>query len=356
MRRIEGSIGIVLALSVMAVSAVCNARYGMSLAREGIDSGVMIAVAGFADVGKAVCWIYFARALVRREWLAAGAALAIFGGCLLYAVAGSLGYVAMHRAQSTAGVAAKGQDARALESELARKEATLSALGVVEPVAAIGKQIEALKQDRRFMASAGCSEPSNDQARSFCAGLARLEASHKKAEAVMKLEDEIEVLRAERRAMGGVAQAEKGDFQSALIAQLSGVNIPTVQLSMALVFVFVVETGSCFLLWLSLNHLAGDQAARTRPAQVADLGRFVEENLALREGGEVCVETLKAAFVTWCGGERLQPLAAAALDAGLQEFRRVGGLGQHTRGGKTYLAGVVMTTGYRNDGRDGREQ
>ena len=266
MRTLESIIGIVLALGIMAVSAVINARYGMSLAKPGFDQTLMMAVAVFVDATKAVSWIYFAGAVARRQVMAATSSLLIFLCCFTYAVSGALGYIAMNRAQSSATVESHGETAASIKSELGRKEKSLAALGSVSPPAVVAKQVEAKKQDKRYTTTLQCgyipadSTKASDTARTFCIELAQLEAEQKKAEAAAILEDDLTDLRKQRDAAGGVATADKGDFQSALITQLitnfATVQLSTVQMSLSLLFVIVVESGACFLLWLSLNHAA----------------------------------------------------------------------------------------------------
>ena len=263
---IVSGLGVLLALAVMAVSAIVNARYGMSLARKGFDQHVMMGVAVFADAGKAISWIFFAAALARRQWLASLAALLIFLTCLAYAVAGSLGYVAMHRAETTATVVATGTSAKDLDADIDRKQGQLAKLGILEPASVIAKRIDAAKQDRRYTLTRQCADITTDSSRSFCTTLSGLETAEEQASAAASLEAELAILRSQRRAMGGVATADTGDFQGSLIAQLSGFKVATIQLSLSLLFVIMVESGACFLLWLSLNHgenaLSGSRARR----------------------------------------------------------------------------------------------
>ena len=86
--------GILAAVGIMLVSATMNARYAMSLGGEGVDKYLLAGGAVFADVGKALAWIYFATAVSKRQVLAAVSALMIFVLCLGLAVSGSLGFIA----------------------------------------------------------------------------------------------------------------------------------------------------------------------------------------------------------------------------------------------------------------------
>lgn len=405
MQLLMSAVGVLLAVGVMAVSAVVNARYGMSLARDGFDQQVMMAVAVFADVGKAVSWIFFAGALMRRDVLASLASLLIFAACLTYAVSGSLGYVAMNRAQSTATVESKSDNAIGIKTDLQRDEAARKALGMVEPAAVIGKQIEAKKQDRKYTLSKQCTEATAEASRAFCAELALLEADQLKAETAAKLDTKINTLRQRVETLGGVATADKGDFQGALIAQITNLKVSTIQLSLALLFVVMVESGACFLLWLSLNH--GEQVWRSRrrqtittmsdlptavatpvapvsidrpitpvpvarqlaapvaaksatrptdqatPAQMSpgDLVAFVETGIDLSPGGRAEIGEIARAYKRWCMRNNLRAVSDELIMAGLERFCEVGGIVCEPREGKIYLKDVVITKAAGGDGK-----
>ncbi len=215
LQTVIGSVGVMVAVAVMVVSGVVNARYGMTLARASFDQVVMVAVACFADIAKAISWIFFAAAVARREVLAALASLLIFSASLSYAVAGALGFVALQRAEATNNAADKSERANSLKDELRRKQATLTSLGSVDPLQVVTRDVANMKVDRRFASSKNCVEPTVEASRSFCSTLARRELDFEKASAAKVLEAEIAELRRKQDAAGGGATADKGDFQSA---------------------------------------------------------------------------------------------------------------------------------------------
>lgn len=369
-RKFWSAVGVLLSLLIMTVSGVCNARYGMSLAREGFDEYVMIAAAGFADLGKAVCWIFFASALARREWLASLASLFIFVFCLGYAVAGSLGYVALHRSQSAAGIESKNSNARSIEDELARKKIQLAKLGFVEPSSVLESRIQSKQQDRRFSQTSECSTATLESSRLYCSELATVTADLRKSIAVEKLEDEIAKLNLERAKLGVVTHVDRGDFQSSIIAQISGVSMSNVQLSLSLIFVVLVESASCFLLWISINHgttkkmnppgVVQDCSAPTRAltttiaSQVVagaaeasdvafgDLAEFVDGHLDLHPCGKADVAVMHSTYRDWCvrGGRRALP--DEQFSAGLNRFCKAGGFERVQDSSGQFVIGVVI--------------
>lgn len=364
----------------------------MSLAREGFDAFVMMAAAVFADAGKAISWIYFAHAVKQRQVLAALASFIIFVACLFYAVAGSLGYVAMNRAQSSADQEGRSGEATQLDQEIKRKERLLSELGMTEPAASINKRLEGLKQDKRFAGSQNCKDVTVENTRQFCVQLAQLEAKEKRAERAEKLEQEIESLRHDRKKYAGVAKVEKGDFQASLIAQLTSIDRSTIQLSLALLFVIMVESGACFLLFLSLNfsddksdeavtsdesatqpaapneaigvkHDVGETAltvttqertlidTTTSPTASTELTTlstpddfiaFVEAEIRLVARARTEIGEVATAYKDWCRRWRCQPLDDEAIVEALVKFCRIGRIRQERQGRRIYLIGVAI--------------
>lgn len=369
-------IGVLLSVSVMLVSATANARYGASLAREVIDAYVMIAAAIFADAGKSLTWIYFATALARRQVLAALTAFVIFCACLLWAVSGSLGYMAMSRAQSTAGVENKSDVAKELDAEIKRKQARLTQSDPFEPSAAIAKKVEAMRQDRRHQASANCTDATVESSRIFCAAMARLEAEQKKSESNESLEREIKELREARNKMGDVVRVERGDFQGALIAQLTNLNLSTIQLSLTVVFVLMIESGACFLMWLSLNFAQtprangaaiatqtddADREAQQKNGQRRNLKssdetdrsaldafiEFVEDMIEVDTSASCNIDDIVTTYRAWCTKKNRTELSDDKLALALENFCVAGSLRCEMRDGIFFITGVRLKSSER---------
>jgi hypothetical protein len=259
-------LGVIGALFVMGVSATMNARYAMSLGREPFDQMLLAGGALFADGGKALAWIFFASALARKQRLAALASLLIFVLCLGIAAAGSLGFVALQRAQSTGVIETKTDTLKDLRAEKQRKEEQLSLLAVSEPADVIAKRIAGLKQDWRYSSSRQCGDATASASRKFCTDLANTEADEKKALSAARLEQEISVLRGQMEGLGSVARMGKSDVQSELISKVTGWKLWDVQLWLQLLFVAMIEAGACFMLFAAMNHgqstLASTRALR----------------------------------------------------------------------------------------------
>ncbi len=312
--KVMAIVGGLLAVLVILISAAVNARYGMSLAREGFDQQVMMAVAVFADLGKAVAWVFLLAAIAKRQWLSSLAAAVVFFACLTYAVGGSVGYVASLRAQSSAVIADKAGEVVALDAAIARKRQERDKLGTVTPASVVKKQIEAKRQDARFSSSERCAKATAAASRTFCTELAELEGDELKALEAERIERELATLATQRTTYRGTARVEKGDYQGALIAHLTQWDVSNIQLGLALLFVVVVEGGACFMLGLALNHwtTAKDaQAARRAEASVVMHGpassrRSVEYNDGFVDGTPALIETTPAPLVA--------PVATATTD------------------------------------------
>ena len=276
-------VGGLLALLVILISAAVNARYGMSLAREGFDQQVMMGVAIFADLGKAVAWVFLLGAIAKRQVMSSLAALVVFAACLTYAVGGSVGYVASLRAQSSAAVVDKAKEAEGVDAALRRKQQERDKLGTVTAPSVVKKQIEAKRQDGRYLSSERCTKATAVASRTFCTELAELEGDEQKAVEAERLDKELAALSVQRASYRGTAKVEKGDYQGAFIAHMTQWDGSNIQLGLALLFVIVVEGGACFMLGLALNHWTSTAAARRLDAAAIGKELPIGDSLGSRE-------------------------------------------------------------------------
>ncbi len=288
MNYIVGAAGVVAAFLIMAVSMAINARNGMALVDTEFDKLVVMAVAVFADVAKAVAWIFLMTAITRRQVLASLASGLMFGVCMLYATVGCLGYFAAHRAQSTARTVETSELAKDIDDAKRRKQSQLDALGVITPVSVVAKRIEGMKQNVRFVQSRQCTDVTTAETRKFCMELAGVEAEEKKSLAAAVIEGELVALQTRREQLGRGVRVSEGDFQSRLLAQITKAEMSTIQLSLTILVVLVIEGGACLFLGLALNHFEstrreiGEQLRGT-VAAIAEAGVTVEPAVAGEE-------------------------------------------------------------------------
>lgn len=147
MRGIFSGAGVLAAIGIMIVSASMNARYAMSLGTVEADRYLLAAGALFADVGKALAWLYFTAAVMRRQALSAVTALVIFLPCLGIAVSGSFGYIATQRASAVGHATTRRDTLLALKEDARHKQARRTAIGAVEAVSVVTARLEAMQQN-----------------------------------------------------------------------------------------------------------------------------------------------------------------------------------------------------------------
>ena len=198
MRRLLGGIGVIAAIAIMVVSASMNARYAMSLGTAETDRYLLAAGALFADVGKALAWLYFMAAVAQRQVLGAVAALAIFLPCLGTAISGSFGFIASQRAATIAQATASRDTLQALQDEVRPKQARRAAIGAAEDVASATARLEASRQHALYERSKQCSAATQPDSRTYCQGLKALEADVAKASEAHKLDAEARAVEHER--------------------------------------------------------------------------------------------------------------------------------------------------------------
>jgi len=374
MTYLASGVGFLLGLFIMVVSGMVNARYGMMMFNDDFDRQVMVSVAIFTDIAKATSWIYFARALVRREVISAILSFIMFTACMAWAVSGALGYISLNRNKASELVLKQAELYGDTQAQLKRKTGALQALGNVEPAAVWKKRIEAMRADKRFVLTSECTSIIYDSHRSFCASWGRLGSDYEKAVAYEKLEQEIAELRSRHFAGEGVVNANEGDVQGAVIAQLANLKVSTVQVGLSLLFVTVLECGACYMLWLSMNHFRGEQAharaaqheaqlggelstahdvqerariTETKPkqAQAQDFIAYANQELELEAGEEIDTRDIVTSFKGWCAERCLEPLSDEMIAKGISQLARADNVRSFDRDGRNYLVGVALHGG-----------
>ena len=219
MRRVLSGIGVVAAFVIMLVSASMNARYAMSLGTAETDRNLLAAGALFADVGKALAWLYFMAAVTQRQLLGAVAALVIFLPCLGTAISGSFGFIASQRAVTISQATASRDTLQALQDEARPKQARRAAIGGVEGVASATARLAASRQHAFYDRTKQCTAATQPDSRAFCVGLKALEGDVARASEAHRVDAELRELRSSIDRVGSNGHHDNGDVQGALIAR-----------------------------------------------------------------------------------------------------------------------------------------
>ena len=213
-----------LGLAALALSAWINASAGLAAGNSAEAGRQLAALFVLIDLGKVglltAATVLFAE---RARMMAFGLALA---GVVLLALsfANVAGRIAQLRASEAGAIATGAALAGDAQDELARLKEKLAALGPVAPEAAIRAELEALETDRRWQATAACTDATVTESRRFCADYRGREADLARSLDVQQLEARIDALRSRVAETGRMAGIVEGDWIAGFVARLSGLG------------------------------------------------------------------------------------------------------------------------------------
>ncbi len=227
---------VVIALGVAAFSVNAAYRYGIATA-NGADpwqQGVLFAI---SDVFKFAAFIISPFLWGRSRVLASGA----FGvglllcGLSIWAVLSSE-LIDRAALASTSSQIEKGVGQR--ERDIGRLEAALAGVKALRPAAMVDAEISALRRDRRFTNTAGCTDATASASREFCIGHDRLIAELAGGQQAAEIRRQIDVLRRDQRQEGAVKVASP---ELAMLAKFTGMPVDEIGVWRALALAVVIE-------------------------------------------------------------------------------------------------------------------
>ena len=344
----------IVAIAFMALAAVMNWRFGLTLGRSGFDQMLFAAVGVGVDIAKMLLPFVLYWAVKNRRVLVALLAAIALAAVVSYSLAGLAGYVDLARAAVTGTVTSKKGNASDLRAELQRKQSQLAGLGIGEPQSVIERRLAILQQDARWSSSRQCTNATVHSSRNFCADYRKVEAELAAARAAKQLTSEIAHLRGRLGDLAAVEAVEGNDPRVDVMARLWGWNKLATQTWLGLLLVGIIEFMSTFGIFIAFNHgeiggaLKGWQKSRKRksirnpaapqdpigkpppieapndgpideepelPAidderEIGDVVMFALATMQPEQGSEVDIAALHPAYVTWCSSNDLRPLDA----------------------------------------------
>jgi hypothetical protein len=232
----------------------------------------------------------------------------------------------------------------------------------------IEAEIEAAKQNARWIPSEGCTNATITISREFCEQYHKLQAERAAAvkdEALQKRGDEI---RAQLSEMNGRAAAREADPQASMIAKIFGFDIKQVELGLTILITLLVELGSSMGLYVSTSTWRmHEQTRRPDPVKIVeimepvtlqpmpqpkrdvqlalprtDIEIFFGDRIRQDDGSSITALALYDNYCEWCETTGHQPV-------GLPIFsRQLTDLGVQ----KAKIAGKIRYIGIRVSGTD----
>ena len=362
-RHALGVFGIMAAGVLLAVSAAMNWRFGYSLGRTEFDGMIYGSASVAADCLKALVPFFLFAALRNRMWSQAAAAAVVGVVVTAYSLTSALGHAALNRFDTTGHRAVEAQAYKDLRADLKRAQDQLSWIPQHRPAATVQGEIEALKSQRAWTATKGCTDATRPQSRAYCQqyhGLNAEMASGQQAEALEARIAEIQSKLGKANAGSVMAEA---DPQAAVLSKLSGVSVDQVQMAMTIFIALLLEVGSAFGMYIafsqwrlydreapaaprmaSVQSTAAAAVAAPQEAAVAirkprsgandnrslppakllvpetDVQRFYKESVESQDGHTVSATSLYEAYCVWCEERQKEPLALPTFGREIAEF------------------------------------
>jgi len=336
-----------------------NWRFGYTLGKSEFESQLYGGASAAADCFKALLPFFIFAALRNRSYSQALGGALLFAVCFSYSLTSSLGFAALNRADITGLRVLKVETHADLRADLERSREALKVLPAHRPAGTVNGEIEAFKQNGRWLSSAGCADATAVKSMSYCEGFFKLKAELAIAEQADKLEAKVSQLSTSVGALDSEAAAKATDPQSQMLASLTGRSTEEIQLGLTLLIALLVELGAslgfytAFSYWRifdvkGLPALEPVRVAAPVPAFVpmlqavpnsdpelraaqpkADVELYFEERVGRENGSSVTALALYDDYCQWCEAKAKQPLGLPIFtrrfsDLGVQKAKVAG--------------------------------
>ena len=374
MRHALGVLGVLAAGVLLAVSAAMNWRFGFSLGRTELDGQIYGAASAAADCMKALVPFFFFAAIRNRMWSQAAASALVWVVVTAYSLTSALGHAALNRFDSSGHRAATVAAYKDHRADLARAQEQLTWIPQHRPAQTVQAEIDALKNDRAWVWTQGCTEVTGSKGRTYCQNYHALAAELASAEQSIALEARIADIQAKIGESNGATVMSEADPQAAVLAKLAalvapGVKIEDVQTALTVFIALLLEVGSAFGMYIAFSQWrlyerhspaaprmvpvstaaaavgapkavaiakprSGANDNRSSPAQrliapETDVERFYKERIETQDGSSLTATSLYEDYCAWCEERQKEPLALPTFgrefgELGVQKARIAG--------------------------------
>ncbi len=380
-KHVLGVLGVIAAGVLLVVSAAMNYRFGFSLGKTPADGQIYGAASAAADCFKALVPFFFFAAWRNRMWSQAFAAAVVWVVVTGYSMTSALGHAALNRLDITGQRAAATANYKDMRADTKRAQDQLTWIPAHRPPATVTAELNVLKAQRFWLVTKECTEVAGKSAREYCQQFHKLSAELASGREAEKLETRITDIGSKlARAAGGTVMAE-ADPQASVIAKVTGMELETVQTSLALFVALLIEIGSGFGMYVAFAYWrmhgtepqavtaaapatemaplqeaertlalppaetieTGDAAALPAPAQPPatarlgandnltpaakrllpdiDVQRFYREEVVASDGSSITLNDLYNSYCNWSEYQEKEPLAMPTFS---REFRALG--------------------------------
>jgi hypothetical protein len=374
MRHALGVLGVLAAGVLLAVSAAMNWRFGFSLGRTELDGQIYGAASAAADCMKALVPFFFFAAIRNRMWSQASASALVWVVVTAYSLTSALGHAALNRFDSAGHRAATVAAYKDHRADLARAQEQLTWIPQHRPAQTVQAEIDALKNDRAWVWTQGCTEVTGSKGRTYCQNYHALAAELASADQSIALEARIADIQAKIGESNGATVMSEADPQAAVLAKLAALVAPNikvedVQTALTVFIALLLEVGSAFGMYIAFSQWrlyerhtpaaprmapvstaaaavaapkavaiakprSGANDNRSAPAQrliapETDVERFYKERIETQDGSSLTATSLYEDYCAWCEERQKEPLALPTFgrefgELGVQKARIAG--------------------------------
>lgn len=326
------SLGVMVSLGLIAVSALLNFRMGYRSADTEFDGWVYGLGASCGDVLKAISPFMAFWGMRRREWVAMAAAILLFIVFTAYSFTAALGFAAEHRSSKRAANLRDIEHHGDVRGELDRAEASLKLLGAQRSSAEVESAV--VTAYRQFVGSSGKTVETASAkctlnrlaTRATCLEIAKLGEEVARAKESERLAATVTTLRSELDHRESGASSTSADPQvdaikrAAMVASLT-VESDDISYGLSFLMALFIELGSGLGLYVSTTPWRERRQARRapdpQPTAVAEImppakatnaiGRlmgpldgYAHERLEKDQEGRVSTGALYQDYMSWC--------------------------------------------------------
>jgi hypothetical protein len=280
MRHALGVLGVLAAGVLLVVSAAMNWRFGISLGKTELDGQIYGAASAAADCLKALIPFFLFAAVRNKMWSQAVASAVVWVVVTSYSLTSAFGHAALNRLDTAGQRQVAAQTYKDLRADLSRAQEQLSWVPQHRPAATVQSDMDAVKNDRAWKWTNGCTKTKGKYQRNYCDKYHALAAELGSAEQRTALEARIAETHAKLSHSGGASVMAEADPQAAVLAKISGFDIDTIQMALTAFIAILLEIGSGFGLYVAFSTWRIDQRLapaapqmtrlrETRPAKAA---------------------------------------------------------------------------------------
>jgi hypothetical protein len=253
-KHILGVLGVIAAGVLLLVSAAMNYRFGFSLGKTPADGQIYGAASAAADCFKALVPFFFFAAWRNRMWSQAFAAAVVWVVVTGYSMTSALGHAALNRLDMSGQRAAATANYKDMRADTKRAQDQLTWIPAHRPPETVSAELNVHKAQRQWLLTKECTEVAGKSAREYCQQFHKLSAELASGREAQKLETRITDIGTKlARAAGGTVMAE-ADPQASVLAKVTGVELETVQTSLALLVALLIEIGSGFGMYVAFAY------------------------------------------------------------------------------------------------------